>query len=133
MSFLLDTNTCSAYLKRRRGMAHRFEQHSGRSHIATIVLGELFTWAYRRPNPQPTLDAIANELLPQVQVLVFDQDSAQLFGKTCADMLNKGHSIGGIDLEIAVTALNHDLTLVTNNTSDFRFVPNLRLVDWLVP
>lgn len=48
-------------------------------------------------------------------------------------MLNKGHSIGGIDLEIAVTALNHDLTLVTNNTSDFRFVPNLRLVDWLVP
>lgn len=133
MSFLLDTNTCSAYLKRRRGMNHRFVQHSGRLHVATIVLGELFTWAYKRSNPQPTLDAISNELLPQVNVLGFDQNSAHLFGKTRAAMLNKGHSIDGIDLEIAVIALHHDLTLITNNTSDFRFVPNLRLDDWLVP
>src|SRR5688572_2888944 len=61
MSFLLDTNTCSAYLKNRRGLAHRFVQHSGQLRIASIILGELYTWAYRRPDPAPTLKAIADD------------------------------------------------------------------------
>jgi hypothetical protein len=30
MSFLLDTNVVSAYLKRPRGLTHRFIQYSGR-------------------------------------------------------------------------------------------------------
>jgi tRNA(fMet)-specific endonuclease VapC len=29
MNFLLDTDTCSAYLKRPAGLTHRFVQHSG--------------------------------------------------------------------------------------------------------
>jgi tRNA(fMet)-specific endonuclease VapC len=36
-----------------------------------------------------------------------------------------------MDLEIASIALANDLTLVTNNTKDFRNVPDLRIVDWL--
>jgi predicted nucleic acid-binding protein len=32
---------------------------------------------------------------------------------------------------IASVALVHDLTLVTHNTADFRFIPGLRLDDWL--
>ncbi len=114
-------------------MTHRFLQHSGRLYVTPIVLGELFTWAYRRQDPRPTLNAIATELLPQLNVLIFDQDCAELFGKTRAVMLNQGRSIDGIDLEIAVTALMHDLTLITNNTSDFTNVPNLCLDDWLMP
>jgi predicted nucleic acid-binding protein len=34
---------------------------------------------------------------------------------------------------IASVALVHDLTLITNNTADFRFIPDLRLDDWLTP
>jgi predicted nucleic acid-binding protein len=37
------------------------------------------------------------------------------------------------DALIAATALVHDLTLVTRNTADFRWVPNLRLHDPLAP
>ena len=51
MSFLLDTDTCSFHLKRPSGLMHRFVQHSGRLYIPTIVLGELYTWAYHRTNP----------------------------------------------------------------------------------
>jgi predicted nucleic acid-binding protein len=32
---------------------------------------------------------------------------------------------------IGTVALVHDLTLVTNNTSDFHNIPDLRLDDWL--
>lgn len=42
MSYLLDTNICSAHLKRSGGLAHRFIQYGGRLHIPTIVLGELY-------------------------------------------------------------------------------------------
>ncbi len=51
MSFLLDTDTCSAHLKRPSGLMHRFVQHSGGLYIPTIVLGELYAWAYHRQNP----------------------------------------------------------------------------------
>jgi tRNA(fMet)-specific endonuclease VapC len=38
-----------------------------------------------------------------------------------------------MDLLIAAVALNHDLTVVSNNTKDFAHIPGLRLVDWLTP
>jgi predicted nucleic acid-binding protein len=38
-----------------------------------------------------------------------------------------------MDLVIAVTALSHDLRLVTHNVSDYANVPGLMVDDWLVP
>lgn len=55
MSYLLDTNICSAHLKRPGGLTHRMIQHSGRLYTSTVVLGELLAWAYRRNNPAPLL------------------------------------------------------------------------------
>lgn len=40
MSFLLDTNICSAHLKRPSGLTHRFVQHGGGLYVSTVVLGE---------------------------------------------------------------------------------------------
>jgi hypothetical protein len=34
---LLDTNICSAHLKRPAGLMHRFIQHSGRLHIPSRI------------------------------------------------------------------------------------------------
>ena len=76
MSFLLDTDTCSAHLKRPSGLMHRFVQHSGGLHIPTIVPGELYTWAYRRKDPTSVIQRIENDLLPDVMVLDFDRDCA---------------------------------------------------------
>jgi len=65
MSFLLDTDICSAHLKRPGGLMHRFVQHSGRLFVPTIVLVELYTWAYRRQNPPPVIQRIVHDLLPE--------------------------------------------------------------------
>ena len=64
MSFLLDTDICSAHIKRPAGLMHRFVQHSGRLFLSTIALGELYVWAHRRPNPASLLQAIERDLLP---------------------------------------------------------------------
>jgi tRNA(fMet)-specific endonuclease VapC len=102
-------------------------------HISTVVLGELYTWAYRRADPEPTRKAIEGELLSHAAVLIFDEMCAHEFGKVRASLLSSGRTIDAVDSQIAATALVHNLTLVTHNTADFVFIPGLRLEDWLIP
>jgi tRNA(fMet)-specific endonuclease VapC len=131
MSYLLDTNICSAHLKLPAGLIHRFTQHAGRLFIPSIVLGELYAWAYHREAPQPVVDRIEKDLLVDVGVLNYV--SAHEFGRVRGRLLRQGLSVSRIDLMIAAVALAHNLTLVTHNTRDYQFVPGLRLEDWLQP
>ena len=133
MSFLLDTNICSAHLKRPGGLTHRLIQHMGRLYLPTVVLGELYAWAYRRGDFSKLLQQIENELLPDIVVLDYDRACAEKFGRVRGTLLRQGIVVNTADLMIASVALVHELTLITNNVSDFRFIPNLMLDDWLTP
>jgi tRNA(fMet)-specific endonuclease VapC len=132
MTHLLDTNICSAHMRRPGGLAHRFFQHGGGLTISTVVLAELYAGAYKRPNPARLLALIA-DLLREVTILDFDGTCAEEFGKVKGGLKQQGISVPDVDLLIASVALVHDLTLVTHNTADFRTIPNLRLEDWLTP
>lgn len=130
MTHLLDTNICSAHMRRPGGLTHRFFQYGGGLAIPTIVLGELYAGAYHHPSPQRLLTAIS-DMLPELTVLEFDVAWAEQFGKVRGTLLTQGIVVSAVDLMIASVALVHDLTLVTHNTADFRNVPGLRLEDWL--
>jgi tRNA(fMet)-specific endonuclease VapC len=132
MSFLLDTNICSAHMRRPGGLAHQFFQHAGGLAIPSVVLGELYAGAYRHPNPPRLLGLIA-DLLREVHVLDFDAACAEQFGRLQASLLGQGVPTSTADLMIASVAMVHNLTLVTHNTSDFQHIAGLRLADWLVP
>lgn len=112
---------------------HRFVQHSGRLHLPSIVLGELYTWAYRRQNLLPVIQRIVQDLLPEVIVLDFDADCAAEFGRVRGQLLLQGVAVSRMDLMIACVALVHNLTLVTHNTFDYRNIPGLSIDDWLTP
>ena len=131
MSFLLDTNICSAHLRRPAGLTHRFVQHSGRLFVPTIVLAELYTWAYIQDDPTKVLAAVETLLKHEVQVLSFDENCAHDFGSLNGELLRQGITVSPVDLLIAAVARTHDLTLVTHNISDFSAIPDLRLDDWL--
>jgi tRNA(fMet)-specific endonuclease VapC len=49
MTHLLDTNTCSAHIKRPAGLAHRLFQHAGGLAVPTIVMAELYTGTHKHP------------------------------------------------------------------------------------
>jgi tRNA(fMet)-specific endonuclease VapC len=132
MTHLLDTNICTAHFRRPGGLAHRFFQYGGRLFVPTVVLGELYAGAYHLSNPAPLLQKIAG-LLIDVQVLDFDQACAEEFGRVRGSLLQQGVSIPTTDLMIAAVAPVHSLTLVTHNTVDFRYIPGLRVEDWLAP
>jgi tRNA(fMet)-specific endonuclease VapC len=132
MTHLLDTDICSAHMKRPAGLAHRFVQYGGGLAIAAVTLGELYAGAYHLPRPTQLLTGIA-DLLRDVAVIDFNATCAEQFGKVRGGLLQVGIKIATADLMIASVALVHDLTLVTHNTADYQHIPGLRLDDWLTP
>lgn len=132
MTHLLDTDICSAHMRRPAGLAHRFFQHAGGLALASVSLAELYAGAYKRPQPARLL-ALIGDLLQDVAVVDFDAACAEQFGRVRGALLQQGIQVATADLMIASVALVHDLTLVTHNTGDFRHIPGLRLDDWLIP
>lgn len=130
MSFLLDTDTCSAYLRGNGNVYGRFLQYTGRLHVSTITVGELSAWMIRIKLPAKLQMSFA-DMLSEVKILDVTRDVAEKYGEVRAHQLDTGTRSPQADLWIACTSLVHDLTLVTHNTADFIDVPHLRLDDWM--
>jgi predicted nucleic acid-binding protein len=129
MSFLIDTDICSAHLRANRAVNNRFMQYIGQLHVSTVTLGELYTWVDRKSVSPRHREALL-ALVSDVTVLDVDHDVAQMFGAIRAQLLDRGTPVAGMDLLIAATALVHDLTLVTHNRRHFANVPRLTVYDW---
>ena len=70
MSFLVDTDICSAYMKGNHHVWQHFMQYRGQLHVSAVTAGELFTWALRaRASPKrlPTLLDLLNDLTVLVE------------------------------------------------------------------
>ena len=132
MSFLLDTDTCSAFIRGEPAVQNRFLQYGGQLRISIITQAELGQWL-RRQRTLMRYRSEASVLLGGVLVLYVDDAIAQEFANVGAALLDRGTPMAIPDLLIAATALVHALTLVTHNTQDFVYVPGLTLADWLIP
>ena len=120
MSFLLDTDICSAF------------QYTGQLSISVISVGELFTWVYRNNAPQTRLQGLL-AILYDLRVLDVNVPIARRFGEIRAQLLDRGHVVPTADMLIAATAIEHGLTLVTHNARHYAGVPQLPMIDWLLP
>lgn len=132
MTYLLDTDICSAHFRNDPNVTPRMIAHAGLLAISVVTLGELQTWASRRkasPRLQTTLDRFAAD----VMILDMTEPIARQFGFTRAVLLDSGTPVETADLQIAATALVHGLTLVTHNTRHYVNVPGLTLDDWSIP
>ncbi len=132
MSFLIDSDICSAHLKLRGPVTSRFLQYTGRLYISAVTVGELFAWALRAKAPPQRLQSL-HDLLDDAVVLDVTEAVGRKFGEVRAGLLDAGKPAPDMDLLIAATALVHNLTLVTHNVRDFANVPGLDMIDWLNP
>src|SRR5947208_8151644 len=106
MSFLLDTNICSAQMRADARVQARFIQYGGRLHISTVALGELFAWAGRAKASPKRLQALL-DLLREVIVFLVDETAARKFGDVRAWQLDHGLTSPDLDLLNAAVALTH--------------------------
>lgn len=63
------------------------------------------------------------------RVLVFDSDTAELYARIVAERSALGRPMSTEDTQIAATALQHRLPLVTRNTRDFEHISGLQLIN----
>lgn len=72
-----------------------------------------------------------DHLLSGHAVLGFDEQAADIAADIYHQLRAAGQLIEEADLMIAASALRHNATLVTRNTSHFQRIPKLNLLDWL--
>ena len=94
--------------------------------VSIITYGELFEGALGAPAPMAEL-ARFRRFLARLTLLGLDDPTMERFARLRAELRRQGQLIPDLDLLIAATALNHDLTLLTRNVRHFNRVPGLRL------
>jgi tRNA(fMet)-specific endonuclease VapC len=128
--YILDTNTLIYYFKNQGQVARNFAGVSPQEiSIPTIVLFELQVGIAKSISPAKRTQQV-QQLLNQVNLVLFDQDAALAAANIRAELEQKGTPIGPMDVLIAGTAMALGATLVTHNTKEFARVSGLILVDW---
>ena len=98
---------------------------------SAVVIGELYKGAYRSLARDRHLANIEQRILPAVTVLPYDVATARVYGQVRAQLEETGQVLADADLQIAATAMYHDLALVTGNLRHFRRISQLRINDIL--
>ncbi len=70
---------------------------------------------------------IEQRVLPAVTVLSYHVAAARVFGEIRARLEESGNILPDADLQIAATALYHDLELVTGNVRHFKRISELKI------
>lgn len=130
MQYLLDTNICIFFLRgmlnfdeiiRQKGLDNCF--------ISELTVFELKYGAENSDNPKRSHQAVDKFVNGLTVIPIFGVVNE--YAETKVYLRKSGTPLHDeFDLIIGVTALVNELTLVTDNTKDFRFIKNLKLENW---
>lgn len=130
MAFLFDTEAISELLRLRPAVAiidwlikvPREEQFT-----SSVGIGELYKEAYRSLTPERHLNNIEQRILPAVTVLPYDTGTEKIFGRIRALLEEIGTILPDADIQIAATAITHNLELITANIQHGSRISELKL------
>jgi len=129
--YMLDTNTVSHLLREHPVVTKRIVAVPMASLcISAITEGELLFGLAKRPVAK-RLHVAVREFLRRVDVLPWDNSTAEHYGVVRADMERRGRILASLDLLIATHALSVDAVLVTNDRA-FSQMADLKVEDWTV-
>ncbi len=133
MKFMLDTNICIYLIKQKSPsiLKHLKRYSVGDIGISSITLAELYYGVEKSRYIQNNREALGEFLLP-LEITDFDEKASQIYGVVRANLEKDGNLIGSMDMLIASHALSLDVTLITNNTREFKRIKQLKVSDWTV-
>jgi tRNA(fMet)-specific endonuclease VapC len=129
--YLLDTNICIYYIKGLHDLKSKFEEVGPENcFISEITLAELKFGVAKSQAKKKNQKALDN-FLSGIQILpIFP--ALDIYAAEKARLRESGKIIDDFDLLIGSTAVSFDLTMVTNNTSHFNRLNEIKLEDWTV-
>lgn len=128
---MLDTNICIYSIKHKPEQVFlRLQEHEPADIcISSVTYAELVHGVEKSQAIEKNRLALAL-LLSNIEILNFDANAAESYGKIRADLEKQGTSIGPLDIMIAGHAKSLNYTVVTNNTKEFNRVPGLKFENW---
>ena len=132
MRYMLDTNIC-VYLIRKKPISviHRLQALKiSDVCVSSVTLAELEYGVAKSRQPEQNRWAFTEFLAP-LDIMVFDDSAAREYGILRFDLERSGKTVGAMDMLIAAHALSMDMTLVTNDASEFRQIEALPMENWV--
>ena len=131
MRYMLDTNICIYSIKHKPEQVFlRLQEHEPADIcISSVTYAELVHGVEKSQSIEKNRLALAL-LLANIEILNFDANAAESYGKIRADLEKQGTSIGPLDMMIAGHAKSLNYTVATNNTKEFNRVPGLKIENW---
>lgn len=125
--YLVDTDWTIHYVNGHPGIVARLDalKRDGLG-LSLVSLAELYEGVYYSTDPARNERGLT-DLLRAVTLIGVDVDTCRLFGRERGRLRQQRKPIADFDLLIGVTALQHDLTLLTNNRRHFELVGGLRI------
>lgn len=130
MSYLLDTNICVYWLKGNERIENKaLSVGLDKLAISFINLSELYYGAYKSERKVENLAAI-QKILDRIDIVDSSDEVCRRFGELKAQLGKEGKIIDDADLFIAACAIEHELTLVSNNEKHFSRINGIKLENW---
>lgn len=131
MKYMLDTNICIYAIKQKpeKVFTRLKETDPEDVCISSVTYAELVHGVEKSSAVEKNRVALSL-LLSNIEILSFDVNAADEYGKIRADLERQGTPIGPLDMMIAGHAKSMGLTIVTNNTKEFSRVKDLDIVNW---
>ena len=127
LSYLIDTDWVIHYLNGQAAIVKRLgelkEEGLG---VSVISLAELYEGIYYSSDPRGNEEDV-NDFLNAVVVLGIDEETCKVFGRERGRLRASARTVGDFDLLIGSAALQHNLTLLTNNRRHFEAIEGLRI------
>jgi tRNA(fMet)-specific endonuclease VapC len=126
-SYLVDTDWVIHWLHDHEPIQRRLEAlRSQGIALSEVSLAELWEGIHYSRNPQESERGLS-DFLQLVSLIGVDEETCKLFGRERGRLRAEGKRISDFDLLIGVTAIQHNLTLLTNNRRHFENVQGLRI------
>lgn len=128
---MLDTNICIYVIKHKPEKVFQKLQEVDPSDvcISSVTYAELVHGVEKSAAVDKNRVALSI-FLANIEILDFDVNAAEGYGKIRADLEKNGTPIGPLDMMIAGHARSLDYTVVTNNVKEFKRVSGLKIENW---
>ena len=131
MRYMLDTNICIYAIKHNpEKVYHKLLEHEPEEIcISSVTYAELVHGVEKSAAVEKNRIALSL-LLSNIEILSFDVNAADEYGRIRADLEKKGTPIGPLDMMIAGHAKSVGCIVVTNNVKEFSRVDGLVIENW---
>lgn len=130
MRYLLDTNICIYLIKNQppQVLTRLAQQTQGSVVMSVVTYAELRAGLEMQSTDRAHDEQVLALLARRIPVLPFTEADAHHYGVLRAAVRDRSRH--AMDRLIAAQAISAGLTLVTNNTADFKDCPGLQLENW---